>query len=184
MVARLENVLSIDVVYGMYSAGSKIFSDGTIMHTLFLDTNNNPYISIKRDKANKVIQIFENGSDIHINVFKKNNFLSTLTVDYFSVLTSYSFNYLNEKISDVPKLYKAICKSITNICNKSNVKIVNKSETVLTFKELIILEQFMKKEQKLEINYGREIATLDTSRFSDIIALENAVIYQLDRMAV
>lgn len=183
MVAQLENYLVIEESFGMYTSGAKIFSDGTIMHTLFLDLKNNPYISIKCERVQSIIQIFEKDGLMHISVFTKNHLKSTASVDYFIATNSYSFNYKDDSYSDVPLLYTSICHVITNTCTKANVKMISLSETVLTFKELIMLEKFLKSQSKLEIHYGREITTLDTGRYSDITSLENAVIYQLDRMA-
>lgn len=183
MVEEIQDFLMIEATEGMFTSGAKIFSDGTIKHTLFIDNSNNPYISIQRENVKLIMQVYENHNRIHINIFTKDPYHSTDRVDYFTLVESYAYSPFEDSVSDVPLLYLAICNTITNTCNKSRVRLVNTSDTVLTFKELIALEKFFKKRKKINICFGRNVMCLDSKKYSDLIAFENAIIYHIDRMA-
>lgn len=165
--------LILEPVNGIVTSGSKILPDGTIQHTLFLDDTNNPYISITYEKVNMILQIFEKCDNIHINVFEK------IAEKYFRFVESYSYNIF-EVNSTIPLLYVSICNVITNNINKHKARIVQSTNTVLTFKELLTLEKFFKSRKKFNISFGNTVIYLDCNNYSDLDALSNAIIYQLD----
>lgn len=178
-----KSFLALESVHGMYRSGSKILSHNTIQHTIFLDSTNEPFILLKKEKAQKVVQLFEKDDMIYIDVYVKCYEDMMTRKNYFVLTETYDLNIADKNISEIPALYVALSCVVTNALNKGKPKSNTNSNTVLTFNELVLLEKYFKKRGRVNISFGSNIMCLDSSRYNDFVSFEDAIISYFDSIA-